>query len=60
MKFTGGYLLGATTVLGLAASFVGGIVAHELVMQKKRSAADKVAGATLSDLLDPWLREKKN
>ena len=60
MKFTGGYLLGVTTVLGMAASFVAGAITMEYIHTQKKTAAEKVADATLSDMLRPFIERNKN
>lgn len=42
MKFTGGYILGAATVVGLGASFVGGVITYAWVNDKKNEKAQQI------------------
>jgi hypothetical protein len=64
MKFTAGYLLGAGTVVGLLGSFMGGVIAWELVNEKKneaaKSASDKVTDATVGSMMASYLNRTKN
>lgn len=42
MKFTAGYILGATTVVGLGASFVGGVFGYAWLNSKKNEKAKEI------------------
>lgn len=64
MKFIGGYVLGAGTVVGIIGSFVGGVIAWELIHEKKneaaRTASDKVTDATVGSMMASYLNRNKN
>lgn len=64
MKFTAGYVLGGATIIGMLGSFVGGIIAWELVNEKKNEAAktasDKVSDATVGSMMASYLNRTKN
>jgi uncharacterized membrane protein YeaQ/YmgE (transglycosylase-associated protein family) len=60
MKFTAGYLLGATTVVGIIGSFVAGVIAMDVVYDKKKEAIDKADAMTLSDMMKSYIQAKQN
>ncbi len=64
MKFIGGYVLGAGTVVGIIGSFVGGVIAWELIHEKKNQAASqvsqKVSDATIGSMMAEYLGRNKN
>lgn len=43
MKFAAGYLLGAATVIGMGASFIGGVFAHAWMMEAKQETTENIA-----------------
>lgn len=60
MKFTAGYLLGATTIVGLGVAFVSGLALSEWAYSKKSEAATKVVDATVASLVGEYFKTKKD
>jgi hypothetical protein len=60
MKFTGGYVLGALTVVGMGVSFVAGIVACDWTYSKKQEAASKISDATVASVIGEYIKAKRN
>lgn len=68
MKFSAGYLIGAGTVVGLAAAFLGGAVASAYVLaetERKKNeladaAAEKVKSTSTAETLGGFLFGNKN
>lgn len=62
MKFTGGYLLGAATVIGFGVSFLAGAVAMDLINTKKievaQSTSQRVSDTTVSSMIFDFLNTK--
>jgi hypothetical protein len=60
MKFTAGYLLGATTVVGFFGAFAAGAVVMDLIYDKKKAAIEKADALTLSDMMKSYIQSKQN
>lgn len=60
MKFAGGYLLGAVTIVGLGISFCGGIVACDYVYKQKNQTAQKITDASVADMMIRYFKEKED
>ena len=64
MKFTSGYLLGASTVVGLGVSFIGGALAFSTLLawvdERKNEELDKVKNISSRDLVADILRRGRN
>lgn len=60
MKFTAGYLLGATTVVGFFGAFAAGAVVMDLIYDKKKEALQKADELTLSDMMKSYFQAKQN
>ena len=61
MKFTAGYLMGATTVVGLGAAFLAGFASADWAHARKNQAASRISDATVgSSLMDFVFKKKDN
>lgn len=60
MKYAAGYIMGSLTVVAIGASFVGGIVAHAIVMEKKSEMIAKADSMTLKDIMAAYVAAKQN
>lgn len=58
MKFTAGYLLGASTIVGLGVSFMAGIMTWEFVNEKKAEATRKVSDATVGQMMADLIKNR--
>ena len=64
MKFTAGYLLGATTVVGIIGSFfigvAGGAYAIEFINEKKQAGIAKVEDTSVTSIVRDIMDARKN
>ena len=60
MKFTAGYLLGATTIVGLGAAFISGFAVSEWAHSKKSEDANKILYATVASMAGEYFKTKKD
>lgn len=60
MKFTAGYLLGATTVVGVIGSFFAGAIVMDFVNDKKKATANKIEETSVSSTVRDIMNARKN
>lgn len=60
MKFTAGYLLGATTVVGVVGSFFVGAIAMDYINNVKKEVAVKVEDASVSSTIRDIMNSRRN
>jgi hypothetical protein len=60
MKFAAGYLLGATTVVGIIGAFGAGIFAMDYVNDVKKASIAKVEETSISSAVRDIMNARKN
>jgi hypothetical protein len=58
MKFTAGYLMGATTVVGLGAAFLAGFASADWAHARKNQAATQISDATVAGAIHDLIKNR--
>ena len=58
MKFTAGYLLGATTVVGVVGSFFAGCLAMDYIQDMKKAGIAKVEDTTMTSVVKDIMKAR--